>query len=115
MERVRIVCAVAKDQAGTSSLLQNELAFVRVGLSIYQPGVELTRTARDLFENHFDGLVRRNRSLADLAENGVVPGHLGWHHPLGLTVLVFVFHDDAQPGVANSLLRGAQDPYPRLV
>src|ERR1700733_7222431 len=114
MERVRIVCAVAKDEAVTSSLLQNELAFVRVGLSIYQPGVELTRTTRDLFENHFDGLVRRNRIFADFAEDGVVPRSLGGHHPLGLTVLVFVFHDDTQPSVANSLLRGAQDPYPRL-
>src|ERR1700729_2928426 len=114
MQGVCIICAVTKDQTVTSSLLQEEFTLVRIGFSVDQPGVELTGAAGDLLENHLDGLVRRYRVLVDFAENGVVPdGSRG--HPLGLAVLVLIFHDHTQPSVPDSLFCRAQDPYSRLV
>src|ERR1700731_2491178 len=77
---------------------------VRIGFSVYQPGVELARAAGNLFENHLDGLVGDYRVIVDLAKKGVVPGGPR-RHPLRLPMLVFIFHDHTQPSVADSLFR----------
>jgi len=37
VERVGVIRAITKDQTVTSSLLQHELPFVRIGFSVYQP------------------------------------------------------------------------------
>src|ERR1700729_1824260 len=102
MQRVRVICAVTKDQTVTSSLLQDELPLVRLGFSVDQPGVELTGAAGNLLENHLDGLIGCYRVIADFAKNGVIPGG-SRRHPLRLPMLVFVLYDDTQTGVANSL------------
>ena len=74
MQGVGVIRAVAKNQAVASSLLQHEFPFVRVGLPIHQPGIELARPSRNLLEDHLDRLVRGNSRLADLAKDRVVPG-----------------------------------------
>src|ERR1700722_7351222 len=115
MKRVRIICTIAKYQAIASSLLQNEFFFVRIRLSVYEPGVELARATRNFFKDHIDGLIGDNRARVDLAEQGVIPRRSWWRDPLGLVVLVFVFHNDTQTRVGNPLFGRAQDPYAWLV
>src|SRR5258708_30456380 len=49
MKRMCIIRAVAKHQPVASSLLQYELTLVGIRLSVYQPGIELARSAGNFF------------------------------------------------------------------
>src|SRR6516165_1615797 len=54
-----VVGAVAHHQAVASAPFEYEFAFMGVRLAVDQPQVELTRSARNLFEGQFDCLLRR--------------------------------------------------------
>ena len=54
-----VVGVVAHHQAVASARFEYDFAFVGVRLAIDEPQVELTRSARNLFEGQFDGLLRR--------------------------------------------------------
>ena len=51
---VGVVGAVAEDEAVARALLEDELVFVGVGLSVDEEGVEFACSAGDLFEDHVD-------------------------------------------------------------
>src|SRR6266700_3655922 len=55
---VGVVGAVAHHESVARALLQHELLLMWVGLAVDQPGVELSVSAGDLLEDHFDGLLR---------------------------------------------------------
>src|ERR1700730_1488883 len=100
---MRIVRSIAEDEAIARALLEHELLIVRIGLAVDREAVELAHAPRHFFEHHVDGLKRRiRRGLhARFAEDGVIPGWLRRRAPLGLSPLVRVFDDDAEPAVAD--------------
>ena len=75
MHGMGVVGAVAEDEAVPRPLLEAELLLVRVWFAIYQPGIEFTRAAGDLFEDHVKGVLGRTGWLGTFsgAEDRIVP------------------------------------------
>lgn len=54
---VGVVGAVAEDEAVALALLKDKLPVVRVGLAVDEPCIQDAGAARDLLEDHVDGVV----------------------------------------------------------
>src|ERR1700750_93056 len=110
MHGMGVVGAIAHDETVSGALLQLELALMRIGLAIDQPGVEFSEPTGNLLEDHLNCLLGRWRTGGGSPKDRVVPRSLGRVNPLRLTVLAGVLHDDTQTGFAHRLLCRTQNP-----
>src|SRR5580700_9934223 len=110
-----VVSSVAHHEAVAYALLEDKLALVRIRFAIDQKQIEFSCAARNLFKDHLDGLLRgwagHSRAAGGaVAEEGVVPGVLGWIDPLRLLVLACVLDHNAETGLAHGLFCAAENP-----
>src|SRR6516225_3271714 len=104
VHRMSIVCAVAHHQAVAHALFQYEFAFMRVGLAVDEPEIELAGRAGYLLENRFNGLLRSAAGGAGGSEDCIVPRRLRRIDPLRLAMLPSIFHDHAEARFADRFL-----------
>src|ERR1700735_376715 len=125
MQGMRVVGAIAEDEAIARALLQHKFLVkfwvVRILLAVDEPRVEFSVSARNLREHHVDGPIGFSRGrlssggLCRVTKDRVIERRARWRHPLRLLMLIRVLDDQAKTEIANVVLQRAKNPDAGLI